>query len=143
MIGNLLCSFFGTIGFSVLFNVPKKYYLSCGATGMLGWLCFSLLKPYTSVGVASFFATFLVALISRILAVYLKTPITILLVPGIFSLIPGASVYYTAYYLVTNDLDAALANGINAVKVTFALVLAIVLFFSIPRRVFRIFRARN
>ena len=138
MIASLVCSFFGTVGFSVLFNVPKKYYVGCGATGMLGWLCYCVMEPYTSDTVATFAATILVVLIARMLAVYMKTPITIFLVPGIFPLLPGANVYYTAYYLVTNNLAAASANGMTAVKIAFSMVLGIVLMFSVPREIFQI-----
>ena len=50
---------------------------------------------------ASFFGTLAVVLISRILTVRMKCPITIFLISGIIPLVPGAGVYFTAYYLVT------------------------------------------
>lgn len=89
MIGHMVCSFFGTIAFSILFNVPRRFYLSCGLTGMLGWLCYCLVSPYTGATVASFLGTIVVVLMSRILAVYQKCPITVFLISGIFPLVPG------------------------------------------------------
>lgn len=137
MIANLICSFLGTICFSVLFNVPKKYYFGCGITGMLGWLCYCLLNAPASSTVATFVGTLLVVLLARVLAVWLKCPITIFLVPGIFPLLPGASVYYTAYYLVTDSLSQAATIGLEALKLAFAIVIAIVFVFSVPRELFQ------
>ena len=36
MIANMLCSFWGTVAFSILFNVHKRFYFCCGLTGMAG-----------------------------------------------------------------------------------------------------------
>lgn len=138
MIANLVCSFMGTVCFSVLFHVPKKYYFGCGITGMLGWLCYCLLVEPTSKTVASFAGTLLVVLMARILAVWLKCPIILFLVPGIFPLLPGAGVYYTAYYLVTEELSLAAKTGMESLKLAFAIVIGIIIVFSIPREFFQL-----
>ena len=66
-----------------------------------------------------------------------KCPITIFLISGIITLVPGAGIYFTAYYLVTNQLAMAAVKGLGAVKVAFAIVLGIVCIVSIPREVFQ------
>ena len=137
MIPNMIAAFLGTVGFSILFNVPKKYYIGCGITGMIGWTCYILVYTSLLSTSATFFSTVLVVLLARILAVKMKCPITIFLVPGIFPLLPGASVYYTAHYLVTGELREAALNGMNALKLAFAIVLAIVVIFSVPKQVFQ------
>ena len=136
MIANFVCSFFGTVAFSILFNVPKRFYICCGLTGMAGWICYCLTINYSSAAVSSFLGTIIVVLLSRIFAVWKKCPITVFLVSGIFPLVPGAAVYYTAYYLVTNDLVLASQNGMHSIKVAFAIVLGIVFVVSIPKRWF-------
>ena len=57
MIGNIVCSFFGPLAFSILFNVPKRYYICCGLTGMAGWLCYCGAIEATSMTVATFLGT--------------------------------------------------------------------------------------
>ena len=138
MIQNILCSFLGTLMFSVLFNVHSRYYLYCGVTGMAGWVTYCLLVPHISPVLATFFGTIVVVLLSRILAVWRRCPITVFLISGIFPLIPGTSVYYTAYYLVMNDLNMAVDKGIMALKLAFAMVLGIVFIVSIPREFFKV-----
>lgn len=134
---NTVCPFAGTIAYAVLFNVPKRYYLSCGLTGLAGWLVFASVDSRGSSAVAAFLGALVVVLISRMLTVRMKCPITIFLVSGIFPLVPGAGVYYTAYYLVTNQLGLAAQKGLDSVKTAFGIVLGIVFIVSIPREFFQ------
>lgn len=138
IIANMICPFFGTIAFSILYNVPRRFYLSCGIAGMMGWIVYYFTVNRTSPAIASFLGTLVVVLISRMLTVRLKCPITVFLISGIFPLVPGAGVYYTAYYLVTNQMGMAAQTGLGAVKVAFAIVLGIVFIVSIPREFFQI-----
>nr|WP_235248201.1 threonine/serine exporter family protein [Faecalicatena contorta] len=137
MLFQLLCSFFGTIAFSILYQVPRKYYISCGMTGTTGWMIYRVMVQGVTPAIASFFGVLVVVLMSRMLTVRMKCPITIFLVPGIIPLVPGAGIYFTAYYLVTNQLYLAAEKGIESVKIAFAIVLAIVFIVSIPREVFQ------
>lgn len=135
---HVVCPFMGTIGYAVLFNVPRRFYLCCGLTGTAGWLVYrAIVSRNASAAAASFLGTMVVVLISRILTVQMKCPITIFLVAGILPLVPGAGVYYTVYYLVTNQLAEASRRGMDAVKVAFAIVLGIVFAVSIPREFFQ------
>lgn len=54
------------------------------------------------------------------------------LIAGIFPLVPGAGVYWTAYYIVTDQLRLAAETGYTAVKVAVAIVLGIVFIFELP-----------
>lgn len=134
MIGQVIAAVLGTVAFSVLFGVPRQYYAYCGLVGGAGWALYSVLTGYTSCTAteATFFAAFLVVLLSRFLAVWEKCPATVFLTAGIFPLVPGAGIYWTAYYLVTDRPEEAADNGFAAVKAAFAIVLGIVLVFEVP-----------
>ena len=136
---HVMCPFIGTIGYAVLFNIPKKFYLCCGFTGAAGWLIYhAVVSMNASAVTASFFGTLAVVLTSRILTVVMKCPITIFLVSGIIPLVPGAGIYYTVYYMVTNQLAEAVLRGMESVKTAFAIVLGIVLVLSIPGGIFQL-----
>lgn len=143
VLANMFCSFLGTVAFSILFNVPRRFYICCGLTGMAGWLCYLVSVEMMSVSTATFLGTVLVVLLSRILAVWKKCPITVFLVSGIFPLIPGAGVYYTVYNVVQGNLAEAAGKGIGAVKIAFAIVLGIVFVVSIPKKWFQVCYWRN
>lgn len=137
IIVNFLCAAIGTVGFAVLFNVPKQYYFWAGTTGGLGWLMYCwIYSVFESATIATFVGTVLVVLLSRVLAVYMRCPITIFLISGVFPLIPGSAVYYTAYYIVTNELTEAAIKGVMALKLAFAIALGIVFVVSIPKQWF-------
>lgn len=135
---NIFAPFIGTVAYVILFNVPRRYYLSCGITGTVGWLVYQLTLTAVSASVASFFAALAAVFLSRMLTVRMKCPITIFLLAGIIPLVPGAGIYYTAYYLVTNQLAAAAQRGLESVKIAFGIVLGITFVVSIPREVFQI-----
>lgn len=78
-----------------------------------------------------------VALSARVLAVRQHCPGIILMIPGLFPLIPGGSVYWTVHHLVANRLSLASETGFNALKLAVALVFGIVLVFELPQDLFR------
>ena len=136
MIGQVLAAAVGTIAFSVLFSVPRAYYPYCGLIGGAGWVVYCLLISSVSSPEATFFATIVVILLSRLFAVWERCPVTLFLIPGIFPLVPGAGVYWTAYDIVTDQLELASETGFTALKVAVAIVLGIVLIFQLPQGLF-------
>ena len=133
---NLLLASTGSLAFAILYNVPRKFYLCAAFTGMAGWFCYYLIVPFADTAVASFFGAVGVVLVSRIFAVWKKCPITVFLISGIFPLVPGAGVYYTMYYLVSNELTLAAIKGLESLKIAFGIVLGIVFIVTIPKKWF-------
>lgn len=134
---NMICACVGTITFSTLFHVPKKHYISCGMVGTLGWIVCDLAAHISSPAIASFCGALVVVFSARMLTVRKKCPITMFLIPGIFPLVPGARVYYTVYYLVTDQMGMAAQAGLDAVKIAFGIVIGMVFIVAIPRQVFQ------
>ena len=125
----LAAAFLGTASFSILFGVPRKYYIPAGVVGMLGWAAYLLVARYTPLSVVggTLVASTLVAFVSRFFAVKLKCPGTVFLICGEFPLIPGAGVFWSSYYVVSEHLGESLYAGLTAVKVTIAIVLGIII----------------
>ena len=126
-----------TVGFSLLFGVPARYYPSCALIGGVSWLAYLFLLPYSSVSIATFAATVIVILMSRWFAVRERCPVTIFLISGIIPLVPGAGIYWTAYYVVTDQLAKASARGFLTLKIAVAIVLGILFVFEFPQKWFR------
>lgn len=118
----------GTSFFAVLFGVPRKYYFAAGVVGVLGWMVYILMSRYTPMGDfgSTFFAATVVAFLSRYTAIKLKCPSTVFLICGIFPLIPGAGVFWSAYYIASTQLESAIMMGLSSVKLTLAIVLGII-----------------
>jgi uncharacterized membrane protein YjjP (DUF1212 family) len=134
----IIAAFIGTAAFAVLFGVPRKYYTLCGVSGTLGWILYMILVRYAAftAPAATVFATMLVVLSARWFSVLDRCPAIVFLLCGIFPLVPGAGVFWTSYYVVSDQLRLALGSGFMAVKVTIAIVLGIILISELPNRFF-------
>lgn len=74
-----------TVTFAILFAAPKKELVFCGVSGGLAWLVYFILyRQSGNVVLGSLVATFVLTILSRILAVARCNPATIYLVSGIF-----------------------------------------------------------
>lgn len=125
----MLAALIGTATFAILFGVPRKYYFPAGVVGMCGWLAYLIAVRYTPLGLVggTLIASTIVAFLSRFFAVRLKCPSTVFLICGEFPLIPGAGVFWSSYYVVSEQMGASLDAGFTAVKVTIAIVLGIII----------------
>ena len=144
MIFELISATVGTVAFSLLFGVPRKFYIYCGGIGAAGWLMYKLMleKVGLSIAVSVFLATVVIVLLSRYAAVFEKCPATVFLITGIFPVVPGAQIYWATYYLVTDQLYEALDSGFLALKIMISIVLGIVVVFELPYKFFRIKKSK-
>lgn len=140
MIWELISAAVGTMAFSLLFGVPKKYYIHCGGIGAAGWFLYKVMLESAGMSIAGsvFFATVLVVLLSRYAAVVERCPATVFMITGIFPLVPGAQIYWATYYLVTDNLYKAFDSGFLALKIMISIVLGIVVVFEVPYKFFKI-----
>ena len=137
VLGTLVAQFFlaaaGTLSFAILFACPRKSLPFCGLVGAVGWLIYELAVMLgTDSAAASLLAVIPLTILTRVFAILLKTPVTVFLLSGIFPLVPGAGIYYTAYYFIQGNNVLALSNGISTFKVAVALAIGITLVLSVP-----------
>ena len=136
-IGQLVAQFFlagvGTLSFAVLFACPRRTLPYCALVGAVGWFVYEIAVLYgASTSTASLIAVIPLTLLARLFAVVLKSPVTVFLLTGIFPLVPGAGIYYTAYYFIQGDNALSLANGISTFKIAVALAVGIALVLGLP-----------
>lgn len=119
--------------FGALFQVEKHHYLACAITGAAGWVTYCLaVEAGCSVAAASFLGALPLTLLARLFAIYRRAPVTVFLLCGIFPLVPGAGIYYTAYYFIFGFSGLMVQKGIETVKVAVAIALGITLVLSLP-----------
>ena len=123
----------GTLCFAVLFHVPQRHYIRCAAVGGVGWLVYLLAMALGAGCVsATLAASVPLALLSRWYAVKARDPATVFLLCGIFPLVPGAGIYYTAYYFVSGQMALFSAKLAEVIKVALALSVGIAVVLSVP-----------
>lgn len=129
MIAQFVAAMLGVCGFAVLFHAPRRFYVPCGLCGAIGWIVYlvAVQECGTHVAVASMAASVVLAVVSSILAIEMKAPATIFLVTGIFPLVPGADIYYTAYYMIQNDLALCAEKGVETLLIAGGIALGLVI----------------
>jgi uncharacterized membrane protein YjjB (DUF3815 family) len=132
-----IVAFFATLGFAIIFSSPKSEVAFCGLTGAFGWLIYYIILALDmNFVVACLIATMCLTIVARALAVIRKSPGTTYLLTGIFPLVPGAGIYYTAYYLFSGNQAMFAAKGMETFETAAAIVFGIIFGFSIPQKLF-------
>ena len=116
------------IAFSVLFHAPRKEYLYCGISGTIGWVVYCLLKDLgLGLLITNFAATVVLTLFSWRMSIHRRMPVSVYLIPGIFPLVPGAGIYYTAYYFFMGFRGMATARFVSTMETAGAITVGIML----------------
>ena len=122
----------GTLSFAILFACPRRCLPYCALVGAVGWLWYELLTLLgADAATASLLSVIPLTILTRVFAITQKTPVTVFLLTGIFPLVPGAGIYYTAYF-IQNENALALAKGISTFKIAVALAIGISLVLCVP-----------
>lgn len=118
----------GSVGFALLFGIydRKLGWIALGSG--LGWALYLACRaagqsPFTGLLVASLG----VAVLSEVLARFVKTPVLLLLVPMLIPEIPGGDLYYTMRRLLAGDPAGFAESAKLVVEEAGAIALGIIL----------------
>lgn len=128
----ILGAFISCVGFAIIYRTKKNRLFLSGLTAALGWAACCVVQSQTeSVFTIYFIGAAFVTLFSEVMARVTKAPATIYLVPGLLPMVPGGSLYYTTYALVTGDESGAAYYGtrtaLAAIGIAFGLVVVSVI----------------
>ncbi len=127
-------SMIATMAFAILFCAPRNEWLLCGLSGAIGWIVYYVMFHHNlGLVLSTTVATFMLSIFSRTLAVIRKQPATVYLLSGIFPLVPGAGIYYTAYYLITGESTLCYSKGMETCEIAASIVFGILFAFVIPQ----------
>lgn len=127
-------AFFSSVGFSILFNIPRKEMVYAGLSGALGWLFYIIvMKGTNSIIFASFMGALVAGVTAEILARIRKQPASIFVIPGMIPLVPGYGLYYSMLKIIEKNYDEALSVGFEAMLVAISIASAIIMATSFGR----------
>ena len=128
-----------TIGFSIIFNVPRKELLFCGLNGAVGWVIYKLIcmsSETPSAALAVFAAMLVITTLSRIFSYRRKMPFTIYQISATIPLVPGYGIYNTMLSMLNNENSIAVAAGIETLKVAGVIAIATITVLTVPKQFF-------
>ncbi|MBX3082970.1 MAG: threonine/serine exporter family protein [Anaerolineae bacterium] len=121
-----LLGFVVTIGFGILFNVPRKVLPWTGIVGAIGHLLrYGLRQLGASNELGTAAGALAIGLIGYSQAVRFNLPRLIFTVVGIISMIPGIPAYETMLYFSAGDIPSGLNNLVRAGLQTGAIALGL------------------
>lgn len=106
-----------TVGFAVLFNVPRRALPLCALVGAAGYLWrhgLPLLAPHLPAEGAMFAGGVIISLLAEPCARALRVPSSIFVIPGFIPLVPGVVAFRTVLELVAQDYPAGTASLMQA-----------------------------
>jgi len=123
-------------GFCILYNIRMPGLLVCMAGGGIGWAVYLAAQGW---GTSSLFAYFLaaaaVSLYAELMARIRKFPAFSYLVIALLPLVPGSGVYYTVEYLLQDNMERSLTQGVETAAIAGLLAVGVLLVSSLFRMV--------
>lgn len=134
MIWAFIFAFCSTVGFSILFHVPKKHIVPAGVVGALGWLTYTYFIVSGSGSVLACFAgSCIVAIISDVFSRAFKDAATIFIIPGILPLVPGANMYYTMLAILEGNVSETASIGTETILMAGSIAIALLVVASVTK----------
>ena len=111
-------------GFSIWFHIKGWKIVICALGGALTWGSYLIASAYlTDLFGSIMIASITCGLYGQIMARLVKTPATVFSTTCLLPLIPGGSLYYMMYGIVTKDAALARGKGIELFLTCFGIVL--------------------
>lgn len=113
----LITALLGSLGFALIFNIPKKYMVVASLGGLICWSMYLLTDLFTEgVFIPSLVASASAAFYAEVIARLLKVPATVIFVSSIIPLIPGSSLFYTMSHAVSSDWALFSEYGMRTIQ---------------------------
>lgn len=139
MLKQMIFAFISSMGFAILYSIPKDSILRSGFVGAMGWMVYYKFSHILNDNIIStFFAAVTVGVLGELFARYYKKPATIFMIPGIIPLVPGAAMYYTMLSLVEKDFNMAANKGTEAFFVAAAISIGLIISTTLSRSIKRV-----
>lgn len=122
----LLAALVGSFGFAMLFGLHRRYLLPASLGSMLVWGLFLGAQALLGgIFLPSLLASGFAVLYAELMARLLRTPATLFVIPAIFPLVPGSSLYYAMSCAVRGELADARAYGTQTLLCALAIAAGI------------------
>lgn len=138
IIVGIMGAYIAMIGFSIIFEIPKRFLFFTPLIGSVSWVIY-LLSSFANLDSVwgAMFGAIASELLSFILARRFKAPVTLFLVTGIIPLVPGFYIYRASYYLITSS-DLAGDALINTLIIAGTIALGIILMNTVLETIARV-----
>ncbi|MBW1606138.1 threonine/serine exporter family protein [Lactobacillus sp. Sy-1] len=134
-----LFAFLSTWGFGVITNVPKRTLVASGIVGAMAWIAYILATNFgANVIVSNLLPGIVVGLFANVESMIVKTPVNLIFVPAVISLVPGA-LFYKSMEQITLGLNRL---GMQGLLKTLLIAISLGIGFIIGEVIFKLLKPR-
>jgi uncharacterized membrane protein YjjP (DUF1212 family) len=121
-----VASFFGVLGFALMFNSPWRMAIGAASVGMVANVVrLELVDAGVAVQASAAIAALLVGLVGTYAGPRLDVPRVTISVPAVVIMVPGVTAYRAVFALSEGETGAALVYGVQAALVVVALAIGL------------------
>ncbi len=124
-----ICSFLTSFCFAVVYDAPTRLFLPAGLCGGFGYLTFFVANDVFTMDsiYASLYGSFILGIISHMMARTYKSPVIIFMVPGIIPLVPGSIFFKATQQLLTLNFNEASDIFVRATLIAGAIAVGLLI----------------
>lgn len=115
LLQDALLSLIGTLGFALLYHVPRKALFLCSVIGMGGYVLRTFLHQLgMDLVAATFCGALFVGLVGALPARRMQLPLVLFAITGIICMVPGIPAYKVLVYFQQGDIPGGLQSAVEA-----------------------------
>ena len=118
MIIQVIAAFAAIFTFAMALEIPKKYLINCGFIGAAGWFVYLVVLQRFGMMTANLLGAHFFARIK-------KAPVTIFLIPGFLTLVPGAGLYRSVHYFFIGNRSMGAAYLVQTLQIAGVIALGV------------------
>ena len=118
MIIQVIASFAAIFTFAMALEIPKKYLINCGFIYLVVLQRFGMMTA-NLLGAAA------ITLLAHFFARIKKAPVTIFLIPGFLTLVPGAGLYRSVHYFFIGNRSMGAAYLVQTLQIAGVIALGV------------------
>ncbi len=132
-----------TIGYAIPVEAPKRSLIPAALSSGFAYLVYLKILDFNgSAAFGAFVAALIMGTLGEFLSRHYKMPATIFVLPQLITLVPGGGMYYTMSYLIQDNMESFVREGVNTFSIAVALSLGIAAS-SLFSRSLRAFKKRS
>lgn len=101
----MIGAFIGIVATGIMVEAPKRTLITAGTIGGIGWYLYLALHIRYGEVMSIYLCSLFIAFMCQVFARILKTPVTTLIIPGFYPLVPGVALYRCVYYLIMYNME--------------------------------------
>ncbi len=124
-------AFAAIAAFSVAMEVPVIYLPYCGVIGGAGWFVYLIVLKHGGMIAANLLGAAAITWVAHIFARVKKAPVTVFLIPGFLTMVPGAGLYRSVHYFIMGNGRQGAAYLMQTLQIAGVIALGVFLVDSI------------